>query len=57
MTITLIVGLGFVTTFSLHFNVGSFIQIVQNFSVTLQNKFGRGDWSFVLRVGATIMIE
>jgi hypothetical protein len=25
--------------------------------VTLQNKFERGDWSFVLKVGATIMIE
>jgi hypothetical protein len=40
---TLIVGLGFVTTFSFHFNVGSFIQIVQNFGVTLQNKFERRD--------------
>jgi hypothetical protein len=43
VTITLIVGLGFVTAFSLHLNVGSFIQIVQNFGVTLQNKFERGD--------------
>jgi hypothetical protein len=25
--------------------------------VTFQNKFEKGDWSFVLKVGATIMIE
>ncbi len=44
------------TTFSPRLNVDSFIR-VQNFGVTFQNKFEKGDWSFVLKVGATIMIE
>jgi hypothetical protein len=51
-----IVGIAFVMTFSPSFNVGSFIR-VQNFKVTFQHKFEKGDWSFVLKVGATIMIE
>jgi hypothetical protein len=46
----------FVTTFSPRLNVGSFIR-VQNFGVRFQNKFEKGHWSFVLKVGATIMIE
>jgi hypothetical protein len=37
-------------------NVGSFIQI-QNFGVTFWNKFEKGNWSFVLKVGTAIMIE
>jgi len=56
LTITLIVGVAFVTTFSPPLNVGSFIW-VQNFAVTFHNKFEKGDWSLVLRVGTTIMIE
>jgi len=56
LTITFTIGATFVTTFSPCLNVGSFIQ-VQNFIVTFQNRFEKGDWSFVLRVGATIMID
>jgi len=56
LTITLIIGFNFVSTFSLRLNVGSFIRVF-NFGVTFKNKFKRGDWEFVLRVGATIIIE
>jgi hypothetical protein len=28
-----------------------------NFDVTFENKFEKGDWGFVLKVGATIMIS
>jgi hypothetical protein len=45
-----------VTTFSPHLNVGYFIQ-VQNIGVTFSNKFEKGDWSFILRVRANIVIE
>ncbi len=44
------------TTFSPRLNVGYFIR-VQNFGVTFQNNFEKDDWSFVLKVGATVMIE
>jgi hypothetical protein len=54
--VTLTIGAAFVTTFSPRLNVGSFIR-VQNFEVTFQNKFEKGDWSFVLRVGAITIIE
>jgi hypothetical protein len=37
-------------------NLSCFIR-VQIFRVTFQNKFEKDDWSFVLKVGATIMIE
>jgi hypothetical protein len=40
LTIMLTVGFAFVTTFSPHLNVGSYIQIV-NFNVTFRNKFER----------------
>jgi len=43
-------------TFSACLNVRSFIW-VQNFGLTFWNIFEKGDWSFVLRVGATTMIE
>jgi len=56
LIVTFIVGVVFVTTFSPCLNFGSFIQI-QNFGVTFQNKFEKSDWSFVLKVGATTMIE
>jgi hypothetical protein len=28
-----------------------------NFVVTFKNKFEKGDWEFILKVGATIVIE
>jgi hypothetical protein len=56
LIVTFIVGATFVTTFSPHLNVGYFIQ-VQNFGVTFQFFFEKGDCSFVLRVGANIVIE
>ncbi len=56
LIVTLIVGIAFMLTFSPHLNVRSFIW-VQNFGLTFWNKFEKGDWSFVLKVGATTMIE
>jgi hypothetical protein len=56
LTITLTIGSSFVSTFSPCLNVGSFIQVL-NFKVILRNKFKKGDWEFVLRVGATTIIE
>jgi len=56
LIVTITIGATFVTTLSPCLNVGSFIG-VQNFEVTFQNKFEKGDWSFVLRVGTTTMIE
>jgi hypothetical protein len=50
------IRVAFVTTFSPCPNVESFIR-VQNFGVTFQNKFEKSDWSFVLRVGTTIVIK
>ncbi len=54
--ITLIVGSAFVTTFPPWLNVGLYIRVI-NFGVTFQNKFEKGDWGFVLRVGATTVIK
>lgn len=56
LIVTLIIRATFVTMFSPYLNVGSFIR-VQNFGVTFQNKFLKGDWSFVLKVGTSTMIE
>jgi len=56
LTIILTIGSSFVSTFFLHLNVGSFIWVI-NFGVTFRNKFERGNWEFVLIVGATIVIE
>jgi hypothetical protein len=56
LTIILTIGSSFVSTFFLHLNVGSFIWVI-NFGVTFRNRFERGNWEFVLIVGATIVIE
>jgi hypothetical protein len=56
LTIIFKVGSNFVSTFSLCLNVGSFIQVL-NYKVNFKNRFERGDWEFVLRVGATTIIE
>jgi hypothetical protein len=56
LTIILTIGSSFVSTFSLRLNVGSFIWVF-NFGVTFQNMFKRKKWEFVLKVGATIVIE
>lgn len=56
LTITLIIRSIFVSTFSPHVNVGSFIHVL-NFRVTFRDKFERGNWEFVIRVGVTIVIE
>ncbi len=56
LIVTFTIGATFVMTFSPCLNVGCFIQI-QNFGVTFQNKFEKNDWSFVMRVRTTIVIE
>jgi hypothetical protein len=56
LIIILTIGSIFVSTFPPPLNVGSFIRVL-NFEVTFRNKFERRDWKFVLRVGATIVIE
>jgi hypothetical protein len=56
LTIILTIGSIFVSTFSPSLNVGSFIWVL-NFGVTFRNKFERGNWEFLLRVGAIIAIE
>jgi hypothetical protein len=56
LTITLTIGSNFVSTFSSRLNVGSFIWVL-NFKVTFINTFERGDWEFVLKVGAPTIIE
>jgi hypothetical protein len=56
LTITLIVGSAFVTTFFHHFNVGLNIKIV-NFGVTFKNKFEKGYWGLMSRVGTTTATE
>jgi hypothetical protein len=56
LTITLTIGSSLVSTFFPHLNVGSFIRVF-NFEVTFRNKFERANWEFVLRVGATTIIE
>jgi hypothetical protein len=55
-TIILTIRSNFVSTFSPHLNVGSFIWVL-NFRVTFINKFERRKWEFVLIVWATIIIE
>jgi len=56
LTIILTIGSSFVSSFFLHLNLGSFIWVI-DFGVTFRNKFERGNWEFVLIVGATIVIE
>jgi len=56
LTITLIVGLVFVTTFFPRLNVGLYIRVT-NFGVTFWNNFEKGDWGFVLKVWGTTLIE
>jgi len=56
LIITLTLGSNFVSTFSFHLNVGSSIWVL-NFRVNFKNTFERGDWEFILRVGATTIIE
>ncbi len=46
----------FVYAFSFCLNVGSFIRVF-NFGVSFKNKFEKGDWKFVLKVGVTTVIE
>jgi hypothetical protein len=52
----LIVGSVFVTIFFPWLNVGLYIWVT-NFGVTFQHKFEKGDWGFVLKVGATTVIQ
>jgi hypothetical protein len=56
LTIILNVGSNFVSTFSPCLNVTSFIWVL-NFGVTFRNRFERGDWELVLKVGAIIIIK
>ncbi len=56
LTITLIIGSNFVFIFSPCLNVGSLISLF-NFGVTFINMFEGGNWEFVLRIGATIVIQ
>ncbi len=56
LIITLILGSNFVCTFSPCLNVRSFIRML-NFKVTFINKIERGDWGFVLKVGAIVVIK
>jgi hypothetical protein len=56
MIITLIVGFGFMTTFSNRLYVGCFVK-VSIFGVITHNKIEKGDWRFVLRVEITTIIE
>jgi hypothetical protein len=56
LTIVLTIRSNFVYTFSTRLNVWSFIQVF-NFGVTFKNMFERGDWNFLLRVGAITIIE
>jgi hypothetical protein len=56
LTIILNVGSNFVCTFSPRLNVTSFIWVF-NFGVTMRNRFERGDWEFVLRIGAIIIFK
>jgi len=53
----LTIGSNFVSTFSPCLNVGSFICML-NFEVTFRNRFKRGGWEFVLKVGTiTILLN
>jgi hypothetical protein len=56
LTITLIFDLAFVTTFFPQLNVGLYIRVT-NFGVTFWNKFEKGDWGFVLKVGGITLIK
>lgn len=53
---TLTIGWYFVTTFSHPLNVGCFFCII-NFEGTFRNKFEKGDWGFVIKVGANTIID
>jgi hypothetical protein len=56
LRIVLSIRSNFVYTFSPHLNIWSFIRVL-NFGVTFKNMFERGDWKFLLKVEATIIIE
>jgi hypothetical protein len=56
MTMTLIFGSYFAISFSLHLNSRGFVRF-GNFGVTFHNKFERGDWGLVVRVGVSTIIE
>jgi hypothetical protein len=56
MTMTLTVGPYFVISFSLHLNIRGFVHF-SNFGVTFCNKFEKGDWGLVIKVGVSTIIE
>jgi hypothetical protein len=56
LKVTFTIGLSFVTTFVPRLNLQSYVQIF-NFGMTLNNKFEREDFFFVLRIGAKKVIE
>ncbi len=53
---TLTFGSYFAISFSPCFNIRGFVRF-SNFGVTFCNKFERGDWGLVIRVGVNIIIE
>jgi hypothetical protein len=56
LTIIFKVGSNFVSTFSLHLNAGSFIQVL-NYRVNFKNRFERGDWEFVLQLRLLLLLN
>jgi hypothetical protein len=56
LTTIMTIRSNFVSTSSLLLNVGSFIWVL-NFRVTFINMIEKGDWEFVLKVGAITIIE
>jgi len=52
MIMTLTIESYFATSFYLCLNIGGFVHIT-NFGVTFHNKFERGDWGLVIRVGVS----
>jgi len=56
MIMTLTTRSYFATSFSLCLNIGGFVHIT-NFGVTFHNKFERGDWGLVIRVGVSTIIK
>ncbi len=55
-TMTLTIGSYFVISFSPHLNSKGFI-CFSNFGVAFCNKFERGDWGLVIKVGVSTIIE
>ncbi len=53
---TLIFGSYFAIAFSPRLNIRGFVRF-SNFGVTFSNKFKRGDWGLVIRVGVNITIK